>query len=159
MLKALRLPLAQRVPPRVEALSALALIKTHSDADTAGAAALALEAEGLLNAVPTSQRAEGWHQARRHLRKSQLDLAGVGQEPEELLRLSALLESEIGQWPAAMRQSRDSDMDRALARHYRAYHGYFTDRLDEGVAPRWTPSVACSLSSGRVPTTPFCSTP
>lgn len=134
MLKDLRLPSAETVPPRVEALSALALIKTHSDADTDRASALLREAEGLLNGVPTDQRSGSWHLARRHLRKSQLDLAVVGQETEALVRLSGLLESEIGEWPATMRRSPDAEMDRALARHYRVYHGYFTDALEEGLA-------------------------
>jgi tetratricopeptide (TPR) repeat protein len=33
-----------------------------------------------------------------------------------------------------MRSSREAEMDRALAQHYRAYRGYFTDSLDDAVA-------------------------
>lgn len=132
MLGGLRLPVAQTAPPRVEALSALAMIKAHADVNTGEASALLRQGAQLLYAVPEGQRAASWHSALRRLRRGEIETAVIGQDAEQVLRLSNLLEAAIGEWPPAMRRSPEADMDRALARHYRAYHGYFTDALEDG---------------------------
>jgi serine/threonine-protein kinase len=121
-------------PAKAEAFSALSRMQTHSDADPKAAAASQGRAAALLAAVPEALRDERWHQARRRLRHVQIETAVLEQETDRLSRLIGLLESDIAQWPAAMQRSWHAAFDRALASHYRGYHGYFTDRLDGALA-------------------------
>jgi hypothetical protein len=105
-------------------------MQAHSDADPKAAAASQRRAAALLASVPVAARADAWHQARRQLRKTQIETAVLQQEIDRIAHLARLLETEIGEWPPAMQRSPDAALDRALASHYRGYHGYFTDALD-----------------------------
>lgn len=117
-----------------EALALRAMISAHADTRPAVAEATLDAAERALSQVAPVRRAVPWHRARSQLRRSQLELAVLQQKPEELLRLAALLDREIGEWPAALRSGRSAAIDHAYAQHYRGLNGYFTDRLVEGVS-------------------------
>lgn len=133
MLHALELPAATKGPDLAEALAAFAMIQAHTDANIAGADTTLAAASAALHSVPTGARGGRWHLARRRLRHGQLEMTTLGQRPQEMLRLANLAEAEIGQWPTAMRRSREAELDRAYAGYYRGLHGYFTDALDPAV--------------------------
>lgn len=117
-----------------EALALRAMISAHADTRAADAAATLTQAAAVLAHVPWPDRTTAWHRARSQLRRAQLELAVLRQRPDDLLRLAALLEQEIGEWPVSARGGRQAAMDRAYAQHYRGLNRYFTDRLLQGIA-------------------------
>ena len=119
-----------RLPELVEAMSSMAMIEAHTDAKAEQAARRLAAAERMLS---RGERTPAWHRARSTLRKAQVELATLGQKPDEILRLAGVLESEIGEWPAAMRQGRAAEFDRSIASYARALHSYFNDELAAGV--------------------------
>ena len=123
---------AARLPELVEAMSSMAMIEAHTDAKAE------LAAERLASADRALGQAEGdrtlaWHRARSSLRKAQIELATLGQEPDEILRLAGLLDSEIAEWPADAQRGRAAEFDRAIASYGRALHSYFNDELAAGI--------------------------
>ncbi|HEY6817609.1 MAG TPA: serine/threonine-protein kinase [Croceibacterium sp.] len=134
MLRALDGPAAATAPDLVEALAGTAMIEAHGDADIEAAIVTMTEADKALASVSEDDRGPRWHAARRRLRHGQLELAVLGQKPDELLRLAGLLEREIGEWPVGQQRSREAELDRAMALYSRALHGYFTDELAPAVA-------------------------
>jgi len=134
-------PVAPRDPAAaallVEALSHLAMIRGHVDTDTTATAATLAEAEAVLTAVPPPARDMTWMAARSRLRNSQFEAAVLDDNRPGMLRAAERLESEIGDWPAAQRQSRAAAIDRAFAQHYRGMHGYFVDEYVTGVAAHY----------------------
>jgi len=123
---------AARLPELVEAHSSMAMIEAHTDAKADKAASRLDRAEARLNAAQ-GNRSEAWHRARSALHKARIELATLGQEPDELARLAGLLESEIAEWPAEMRQGPQADFDRAVALYNRGVHAYFNDELAAGI--------------------------
>jgi len=131
MLRAPDIPRAAAAPPLAEALSLLAMVKAHAQSDSEGGNRLAAEAARTLAA--SEDHGPQWQAARSQLRKAQLELAVLGQKPDDLQRLADLLDREVGAWPAAMQRSRAAAFDRAAARYYRGIRAYFIDELDAGV--------------------------
>ncbi|HEX8257807.1 MAG TPA: serine/threonine-protein kinase [Allosphingosinicella sp.] len=124
---------AATAPPMAEALTARSMVEANIDADPKAAAKTQQQAAALLERVPAEARGAPWHMARRRLRKAQTEVAVIAQEIDEIARLAGLLESDIKAWPPAMQRAREAEFDRALAAHFRGYHGYFTDRLEASV--------------------------
>ena len=131
MIRDLREPSA---PDLAEAQASLAMILGHIDSKTDAAAARLVEAHAVLAAVPSAARDRRWHMARRNVRKAELDMTTLTASLDDMPRLSDLLEAEIAEWPAAMRDSSDASLDRAYARYYRGIHHYFLDQPDDAVA-------------------------
>ncbi|MGF7147203.1 serine/threonine-protein kinase [Sphingomonas zeicaulis] len=134
MLRAPGLPQPAAAVSLSEALAYYAMVKAHSDSDTGVGGAVAGEAERILDAVPTSSRDGSWHAARSRLRRAQLELAILAQDPDLVLRRADRLERDIGSWPNNMRKGRAAAFDRAAASHYRALAAYFTEDLAKGLA-------------------------
>ncbi|HTU09857.1 MAG TPA: serine/threonine-protein kinase [Allosphingosinicella sp.] len=133
LLNGLELPPAARTPDLVRAQAALAIIQAHIDTNVEGANRTLAATERLLGAVPAAARTPAWHLARRQLRHAQLELTVLGEKLDEMQRLSGVLEREITEWPAAMRNGREAAFDRAWAIYYRGMRGYYTDELDQAV--------------------------
>ncbi|MDO7842697.1 serine/threonine-protein kinase [Sphingomonas immobilis] len=131
MLRAIGGPVA--ATDLVQALTARAMIEAHGDSRTDAATATLAEAEKVLAGIAPADRSQGWHDARRKLRRAQLELATLQNRPDRLAQLASRLESDIAEWPSAMRASRLAELDRAYAAHYRGLRGYLVDALDEGV--------------------------
>jgi serine/threonine-protein kinase len=123
---------AARLPELVEAMCAMAMIEAHTDAKAEQAAERLAAADRAL-AQGDGDRTAAWHRARSSLRKAQMELATLGQAPDEILRLAGLLESEIAEWPAQMRRGRAAEFDRSIASYGRALHSYFGDELAAGI--------------------------
>lgn len=114
-----------------EAEAGLALIAGNIDTDVAAADRLLQVAERRLDAVPAAARDTRWRHARSRVRRAQLDMAVLGQRPEQLAPLADRLQAEADEMPAG---SRDAELDRAYADYNRAVRGYFTDDLQNAVA-------------------------
>ena len=114
------------------ALTRRAMLEAHADHDAKRATATLVEAEKVLAASGAAHDA-AWLRTRSEFRRAQLDMAVLNQDVPAIGRLATQLEAEIGDWPAAARQGFAAGFDRAVADHYRATQGYFTDALTESV--------------------------
>jgi eukaryotic-like serine/threonine-protein kinase len=120
-------------PDLATALTARAMIESHTDADPKKAKATLIAAEAALRRVVGGNQSDRWRIARSNLRIGQLDVAVIDHDLPGIGQLADQLGNEVDRWPAAERQSRDARTYRALADYYRSVQGYFTDDLARGV--------------------------
>ncbi len=113
-------PNAAKAPAQAEARAFHALILLHDEARQPQADGEIARADKTLEAVPVAARTPAWHQARRTVRKAQLELADVGSKYDTIPAVAAAIEAEIAAWPATMRDGSAADLDRAYAAYYRA---------------------------------------
>lgn len=113
------LPAAVSGPDLANALAARAMIEAHADTDIERATQTLAKAEPVLNTVADAERGQRWLLARRAVMVGQLELAAVGQDAGGLVRLAGMLDAETRSSPAAFRQSRDAEINHALADYYR----------------------------------------
>lgn len=100
-----------------EARARHAVVLLHGDGDAPAAAKMLAAAQA---ALPPPSADTAWIEARRALRKAELETADLGDRPADLVRLADALEQDIVRWPAAQRAGRAARMDRAYAAYYRA---------------------------------------
>ena len=117
---------------RVDALRAV--LVGHGDSDTEQASRLLADASARLTAVPAPERDEAWHQARRTLRGSQADVAGLRDDLDDLGRIAGRMEADIAEWPPAMRNSPLAEEDRAVSLYWRGAERSYRDEGDRGTA-------------------------
>ena len=86
-----------------------------------------------LDAIVLAQRDLSWFEARRSVRKATLELADLGNKREDIPAIADRLESDISEWPQAMRISQAASLDRAYASYYRGLHASMGDSKDQGV--------------------------
>lgn len=113
-----------------EAEAGLALIAGNIDTDVPAADRLLQSAELRLGSVPQHARGVRWLHARSRVRRAQLDMAVLGQRPEQIPALAERLQAEAGDMSADFR---DAELDRAYAEYNRAVHDYFTNDLASAV--------------------------
>lgn len=115
------------------ALVRTAMLEAHAEHDFKRAQASMARAAALLRGVPPVSRTSAWLQARSELRRSQLDMAVLDQDVAGIGVLADRLEREIAEWPTFRQAGFAATFDRAMADHYRAIQGYFTDALVSSV--------------------------
>ncbi len=113
-------PDAAKAPAQAQARAFHGLILLHDEARQPQADGEIARADKTLEAIPAAARTIAWHEARRTVRKAQLELADVGSKYETITPIAAKLEADIADWPAAMRGGNAADIDRAYAAYYRA---------------------------------------
>ena len=110
---------ARKAPVEAEARALHGLILLHDEARQKEAEAQIGKALAVLDAVAASGRDPAWHEARRTVRKAQLELADLGGRLEQVGALTAAIEADIAAWPLAMGKGSPAALDRAYADHYR----------------------------------------
>ncbi len=120
-------------PVRARLLAYRALIQAHNDLDREDADRSVVNAITALEAVPAGERDFDWFQARSVVRKSQLSLADLASDAPRIRELAGRLEDEIAHWPAATREGRQAQIDRAYAAYYRAYSLSLTDAVAQSL--------------------------
>lgn len=133
LLEGADLPAAAVAPDLGEAYALLAMIQAHRETDMPAARGSLMRGIRAMEASPAAGRGSRWFEARSVVRRAQLELAGLGQNPDKLRALAERLEADIADWPAAMRRSRRAEVDRAFADYFRGLHGYLTDNFIDAV--------------------------
>ncbi|WBH14998.1 serine/threonine-protein kinase [Sphingomonas radiodurans] len=97
-----------------------ALWLAHSESKPEKAKEAIARAEAALARVPAAERNWEWMQARRIARVAALERADLELDTPVIARYVALVESDIGDWPANRRTGYEARFDRAMAENYRA---------------------------------------
>ena len=105
-----------------------AVIQVHSDANSKAADQSIDAAAKALDATPAAKRELPWMHSRSIVRKAQLELADLADDMARVRALAGDLAKEVGDWPAAARQSREAELDLAYADYYRAYALSFDEK-------------------------------
>jgi eukaryotic-like serine/threonine-protein kinase len=113
-------PDAAKVPAQAQARTFHALIMLHDEARQSSAESEIARADKMLEAISIPARVPAWHEARRTVRKAQLELADVGSKYDTIVPITAKIEAEIAEWPASMHRGNAADIDRAYVAYYRA---------------------------------------
>ena len=106
-------------PPLADAQALQSVIYIHGGGQPKRAAEkLDLARRSL--ARSSSVGSDAWVQARRTVRKAELEVADMGDRASVLPALADALEADITRWPLAKRHSYDARLDHAYATYYRA---------------------------------------
>jgi eukaryotic-like serine/threonine-protein kinase len=119
-------------PDLAAALTARAMIETHTDTDPQKAKVTLAAAEAALGRVVAENQSDRWRIAQSDVRVGQLEVAVGDHDLPKIGQLADRLTNEVDRWPANERQSRNARTYRALANYYRSLQGYFTDDLARG---------------------------
>ncbi len=120
-------------PDLATALTARAMIESHTDSDLKTGKATLTTAQVALGRVADGERSERWRIAQSDLRIGQLEIAVLDNDLPVIGQLADRLGNEVNRWPGHERVSRDARTYRALADYYRSVQSYFTDDLARGV--------------------------
>jgi eukaryotic-like serine/threonine-protein kinase len=110
----------------------MVVLLRDSDAERAGK--LLTEAETRLGAVAAPQRNAEWFEARRTIRRGQLEHADISNELAKVGTLAEQLEREIADWPAAMQKGPAASEDRVFAHYFRGLSQLYQSAGDHGLA-------------------------
>ena len=118
---------------RAHMLTLRAMIEAHADGNPDAAGLTLGRAEAILAADAGAPHEPAWFAARSQLRRSQLELAVLQQQPDRLAALAERIDREPLAWPGAMRRSLNAALDHAYADHYRGLNRYFIGRNAEAI--------------------------
>ena len=136
------------------ALAGLAMIEAHHDTDGAKARATVAAAEKALESAPAQARGARWYRAQGALRETQLELALVEQDVEDVGRRAAQLEREVAARPAAIRNGDASRFDLALVDYFRGLKAFYAEKLPESVAHQKAAMARLEALDARRPNDP-----
>ncbi len=100
-----------------EARARHSVLLLHGEGDTPAAERLLKAAQ---SALPPPSATPAWIEARRALRKAELEHADLSDRAADLPKLADALEADIARWPADTRNSTAANLDRAYVAYYRA---------------------------------------
>lgn len=113
-------PSIESAPALAEAQALQSTLAIHTGKEPDRAKAYLRKAQATLATQGSRPTDAAWAQARRAVRRAELDDADLGERAAELPALADAMEADIARWPPAMRNSFEERYDRAYAAYYRA---------------------------------------
>ncbi len=114
------IPAAELAPDLARADVYRGLITGLSDNKIAEADAALAAAEGHLDAVAPAARKDAWHLVRADLRRAQAEVRYLAQEDAKIGEIAGVMDAELRDWPAELRQGRAGQEAAAWADYQRA---------------------------------------